>query len=151
MDGLIIFLLWIIMFENDWWFSYEVIHICSWLKEHVHQVLTWQWWMNYHGFHYHLFVIKINKEELWTGKEERTKIFQNRSHECIVLTAASVKTQSFSVCHITNHSMVRGFQIIYSFFLVHPLSKTYTWSVAHLFSLQLGYMTSGRCFYRSLF
>lgn len=74
-----------------------------------------------------------------------------RSHECIFLTAASVKTQSFSVCHITNHSMVRGFQIIYSSFLVHPLSKTYTWSVAHLFSLQLGYMASGRCFYRSLF
>lgn len=31
------------------------------------------------------------------------------------------------------HSMVKGFQIIYSSFLVHPLSKTYTRSVVHLF------------------
>lgn len=80
------------------------------MRRHVRQVLLWHWWMNYHEFKW--------KSTDWSDApliallrscemERRNKLniycwLNLRSHECILLTADSVKTHNH-ILHMQSH------------------------------------------------
>lgn len=88
----------------------NILHLSSWLRRHVRQVLLWHWWMNYHEFKWKStdwsdapLIALLRSREM----ERRNKLniycwFNLRSHECILLTADSVKTHNH-ILHMQSH------------------------------------------------